>query len=162
MRRGLRLTGGDEHEAPAPPARDQVRRERLRRMLDSAYEERAQEVPVLERRLLDRRASAPAADEVDEPVHTAVVSLREIVSPGSRRRRIEEVDDVGLDRGLDLGGESIEALAIATADARPRSFLGQPADDRRPEIPGSTCHGDDASFEAETHVATLATLPRCE
>jgi hypothetical protein len=99
---------------------------------------------------------------VDEPVHTAVVSFREVVSPGSRRRRIEEVDDVGLDRGLDLGGEGIEGLAIATADARSRSFLGQPADDRRPEVSGSTCHGDDASFEAETHVATLATLSRSE
>jgi hypothetical protein len=99
---------------------------------------------------------------VDEPVHPPVVSFREIVSPGSRRCGIEEVDDVGLDVGLDLGVEYVEALAIAPADTRPGSFLGQPADDRRPEIPGSTRNGDDASLEAETHVATLATLSRYE
>ena len=120
-------------------------------MLDGTYEERAQEVPILERRLLDRRASAPAADEVDEPVHAALVSLREIVCPGSRCGCVEEIDDIGLDRGIDLGGEYVETRAIPTTDARPRSFLGQSADDRRPEIPGSSGYGDDASLEAETH-----------
>ena len=94
MRRRLRLARRDEHEAAAARSHE-VRRERLGRVLDGSHEERAQEVPVLERRLLDRRAPAPAADEVDEPVHAALVPRRERRRPcpaspsrrGGRRRR---------------------------------------------------------------------------
>ena len=80
----------------------------------------------------------------------AVVSLRELVSPRSRRRRIEEVDDVGLDRGHDRrrvrrGPRDRDRRRTA------RSLRRQRLTTRRPEIPGSTCDGDDASFETSRH-----------
>ena len=124
MRRRQRLAGPDHHEPPVP-ARDQVRRERLGGVLQRADEQRAQDVPVLERRLLDGRAAAPAADEMDEPVDVAV-ARGEVVRPAPRRRRVEQVDDVGVDRRLDLGGELVEALSVAPAHARPRAHLGEP------------------------------------
>jgi hypothetical protein len=43
-------------------------------VLDGAHEEIAQDVPILERRLLDRLAAAPAADEVDESVDVTLVA----------------------------------------------------------------------------------------
>ena len=137
-----------------------MRRERLRRVLDGAHEERAQEVPVLERRLLDRRAAAPAADEVDEPVDAAVVPRGEIVGPRLRRRGVEEVDDVGLDRRLDLRRERVEALLVATADARARAVLRESPDDGRAEIACAAGDSDHASVERVRHAATLATVRR--
>ena len=117
MRRGLRLAGRNEHEASAAPL-DELTCECLRRVLDGAHEERAEDVPVLEWRLLDRRSPAPAADEMDEPVHVAAVPLREVARPDARRRRVEEVDDVGLDRLRNLRGERLETRQVASADAR--------------------------------------------
>ena len=55
---------------------------------------------------------------------------------------VEEVDDVGLDCGLDLGGELVESPPVATADARARARLGESPDDGRPEIPGAAGHCD--------------------
>ena len=54
---------------------------------------------------------------MDEAVHAAVVPLGEIVRPHVRRRGVEEVDDVGLDRLRDVRRERIEARPVAPADA---------------------------------------------
>jgi hypothetical protein len=95
---------------------------------------------------------------VDEAVDAAVVAACEVRGPRPRRRCVEEVDDVGLDRRLDLRRELVEAGLIATADAGTRALVGQASDDRGPEISGTACHDDDASVERMAHVATLATL----
>ncbi len=117
MRWRLRLSRRNEDE-PSAPALHQRRRERLRRVLNRSDEERAEEVPVLERCLLDGGAAAPAADEVDEPVHSTAVPGGQICCPRFRRNGIEEIDDVGLDRRVDLRRESVESFLIASADTR--------------------------------------------
>jgi hypothetical protein len=45
---------------------------------------------------------------VHEPVDSAVVSAREVVGPALGGSWVEEIDDVGLDRRLDLGSERLE------------------------------------------------------
>ena len=161
MRRRLRLTRRDEHEAAAARLHE-VRRERLGRVLDGSHEERAQEVPVLERRILDRRAATPAADEVDEPVDAAVVPRRERRRPCPRRLEVEEVDDVGLDRRADLGGELVEPFPVAPAHAWERASVCKAADDRRAEVARAAGDGDHPPVQNPWHAARLAMRPRDE
>ena len=106
MGRRLRLAGRDEHE-PASSALEQMRRECLRRMLDGAHEQTAQEVPVLERRVLDRGASTPPSDEVDEPVDVPVL-LGKPSGPVARRLWIQEIDDGRLDHVADVFAQRFE------------------------------------------------------
>ena len=159
MRRGLRLTGGDEHEATAPPARDQMRRERLRRVLDCAARgarsgsPSPRAAPPRSACLRASRRRGGRARRHGRRVCFARSSAQPRVAAGSRRSTTS----------VSIVGSISEARASRPSRSRPqthvrRSFLGQPADDGRPEIAGSTCYGDDASLEAETHVATLATL----
>ena len=154
MRRRLRLSCGHEHEA-ASPVRQQRRRECLRRVLNRSDEERAQEVPVSERRLLDRRAAAPAADEVHEPVDAAM-ALDETGGPGLRVRSFEQVDDFGLDP-TDLRCQLVEPSLVAATHGWACPFVYELANHRRPEIPGAARHGDHPSVERSGHAATLAT-----
>ena len=118
MGRRLRLPGRDERRSGRAhsPSR---RGERLRGVLNRADEQRAQEVPVLERRVLDRSASAPAADEVDETVDVPVL-LAERGGPAACRFWVEQVDDVGLDSAPDLVRERLESSPVATRRRRAR------------------------------------------
>ena len=136
MRRRLCLAGRDEHEAAAA-ARDQVRRERLRRVLHGADEERAQEVPVLERRLLDRRAAAPAADEVDEPVDAARVARRDPSAHVARRRRRRAGRRRRSRCAADLGRERVEARRSRPHDAERAPASASRRTTVGPEIPGA-------------------------
>jgi len=90
------------------------------------------------------------------------VPSREGIRPRPRRGWIEEIDDISLDRRLDLGCERVEALAVATAHARVRALLGEAAHDRRAEIPGSPCDCDYPTLERLRHGATLATSQQAE
>jgi hypothetical protein len=133
-------------------------------MLHGSNEQRAQEVPVLERRLLDRRAAPPAADEVDEPFDVPVVSPCEIRRPPTCRIGVEQVDDVGLDRLLDLGGELVEPLLAPSANARQRARVGKALNDCGAEVAGAARDRNDPSIQSSghvaSHVANLATVAR--
>ena len=137
-------------------APEQVGRERLRRVLEGADEKAAQEFPVLERRLLDRRTAAPAADEVDEPVDSPV-SLGEPVGPLSSTPRVEQVDHERLDALAEVGPKSLERTGVASCDGEPRTRGGEAANDRRAQVPGAPGNRDHTAFERHRHPATLAT-----
>ena len=160
MRGRLRLAGGDHDDATAL-AREQVGRERLSRVHQRADEQRLEEVPVLERRLLDRRAAAPAADQVDEAVDRTE-AIHDPVGPRASRVGIDEVDRSGVDLATRLGCKRLERLQSPSAEGEPRTSGGEAPHDGRPEVPAGSGEGDDASCQRVAlravggHVATLS------
>jgi hypothetical protein len=130
-------------------------------MLEGANEQAAEEVPVLERGVLDWSAPAPAADEVDEPVDP-FVTLAEIVGPTARRDGIEEVDDGRLDGRADIGSQHLERVRVAPRHREQRSRVREAAYDGRAEVPATAGHGEHTPVERPVHAATLATGPLLE
>ena len=87
--------GGDEHEAPAARAFSGGRNARVVcAPCGTAGARRS--VPVLQRRLVDRLAAAPAADEVHEPVDARRTRGRATSPSACARLGVEQVDRRGV------------------------------------------------------------------
>ena len=80
------------------------------RVLDGADQQVVEQVPVRERRLVQRLPAAPAADQVQQAVDPAE-ALDQRRAPGPRRLLVEQVDGApvpALGRQPELGADRVE------------------------------------------------------
>ncbi len=94
------------------------------RVLDGADQQVVQQLPVLERGLVQRLAATPAPDQVDEPVDPAE-ALGEPRAPLAGRVLVQQIDLATVPapgRQAQLGAERVECLlaAVGPGDGRPR------------------------------------------
>ena len=123
----LGLLGGDEDEAAVIAGGQRVV-EAAGRVLDGADQQVVEEVPVLQRLVVQRLAALPAADQVDEAVDLAE-ALDERLAPAAGGVGVEQVDDPPVPALLGdagLGGDRVEALLgdVGGGDRRARRRRG--------------------------------------
>ncbi len=133
----LSLLGGDEDEA-AVLAGEQRVVEGTRRVLHGADQQVVQQVPVGERRLVQRLPAAPAPDQVRQRVDPAE-ALEERRAPLPGRPLVEQVDRPPVPavlRQVEPRADLLDPLPrdVGTGDRRPRR--GKPLRHGRPETAG--------------------------
>ena len=131
-------------------------------VLDGADQQVVQQVPVGERRLVQRLSPAPAADQVDEPVDPAE-ALDQRRAPAARRVLVEQVDRapvpaLGRDRAR---RERVERLLVAVGPGDGRPGLGQPRRHQRPQPAADAGDRDHAAVKrVQAHAHILARCRR--
>ena len=126
LRRRDRLLGRHQHEAAVAGALQRAV-ERARRVHGGADQQVVEERPVLQRRLLQRLAAAPAADDVHDGVDVAEARLQ-VLRPARHRRRVQHVQRAAVG-GLDR----IEPVGRDVAERERRPGRAQPARQVRAE-----------------------------
>ena len=110
--RVLRLRGGDQHEAPVVARRQGVV-EGAGRVLDGADQQVVQQLVVGERRLGERLAAPPAADQVHEAVDARRTARADRVAHSRAASLVEQVDDAGVEAlvgEVELVAERVQPL----------------------------------------------------
>jgi hypothetical protein len=128
-------------------------------VLDGADEQVVQERPVLERRLGERRAAAPAPDEVQDAVDRPE-ALPERCRPVPGGGLVEQVDRAGVQaRHVEpqLGHQRVELLHAAVGQGERRPGRREHPGDARPEPAARAGDGVGAARERlGAHAATGA------
>ncbi len=127
------------------------------RVLDGADQQVVQQLPVGERRLVQRLSPAPAADQVDEPVDPAE-ALDQRRAPGARGVLVEQVDGApvpALGRKAQVGGDRVERLLGAIGAGNRRAGLGELLGDERPEAAADSGDRDYAVIKHERIISGI-------
>ena len=121
----------------------------LASLLNRADEQALQELPVLERRLLDRLAPPPSTHEVNQAVH-ATVTPDDVPRPRARRPASRR----STTRSCPPRSAALRALQrclFPSPERERRPALSKSSDDDRAQIPTGACDGDHPACERQLH-----------
>ena len=129
--------------------------------LHGADQQPVQQVPVLERLLVQRLPAAPAADQVDQPVDPAE-ALDQPVAPAPHRILVGQVDRPpvpALGASPSSLAQRLDVLLPAVGPGDGRPGLGQPLGHQRPEPTADPGDRDHPSLETLSVSHPLPILP---